>query len=195
MVNYPGGSPQGTLLGNYLYIITTDELEDIREDVEIAEIPIEGVDPGETNEAEGPDSDELQYESLSTASTRSDDSFQYMINTSESETEDEPSTDGDELMSNHSGCERPKPGRAKKFVDDLIGIEVARRFNSMTNPRTGYSEIRVRKSELFFKSVKKNAEEIDMSVNDTKTQLLSVHPTHTKDYKMFIYQRADRQWR
>ena len=189
--NINGGSPQGTLLGNYLFIITTDHLEtdsnnEPSENSEktMSDVSFNTAEENPDLEEELPDIDESfvhlneQMPAETTTST---------INSSADEADDPRLTTFDEQL------ERPEKWKTTditvlKYVDDFLGIEkiyTGGGFRSISQHKT---EILTRalQSERFYRTVEGNATSIGMSVNANKTQLICISPALYSNNNTFV---------
>ena len=182
----PGGSPQGTLLGNFLYIMTMDDIELRRQNVVIPNIrPAPVVTPPEMyHQCDLPSAAQLPVDTDTDGNTSSDSSFIYFSSSDDSSPADESFGDCDDF---HQITPDNDCFNTLKFVDDLMGIEPLQRFG----PPTSRLALRARTSESFFKSVAKNAEMIGMSVNPTKTQMLSISGSSNIKVDTFINPDAE----
>ena len=186
----PGGSPQGTLLGNFLYIITTDNIEETRNDVQLSNVnrsdepnrpPLPVTDDGQPS----PQPSNPSTGSVNDDSDGSDESFRYFDNRSETSGESFSSDSFYSAVSGENIIDQSNLGPALKFVDDLLGLEATKVYRSATSEDEDI-KIRARGSEKFFKSVQKNAVEIGMSVNPKKTQMLAIDPASRRSCRTFI---------
>ena len=194
--NIRGGSPQGTLLGNILFTITTDKIEIENTHVGGTPPPIRPALPPPINETpkrrpigSNTSTPVGVFRSLSGLSDTSDvhaaDYFRRSDRTerydmSYSESEDENETLGPSFWQE----EIPIPGRwtekdiaAAKYIDDLTSIEKLYFPSSYSvfSQNKPVQMVRAKLSEKFFDTVTKNAKMIGMAVNTKKTQMICVN--------------------
>ena len=181
-----GGSPQGTLLGNLLFVITTDMLEHPREQENNIFVAEECSD-NSSDSFHTAEESELEVSDI--LSNHEDESFIHLQRCSGTPC-DLRSSDSDNsvcdpmLVSVLRTDERPSNWKDQsikvlKYVDDFLGIEkicVGEGIKSITQHKTQIN-VRANKSETFYKTVEQNAMNIGMSVNAKKTQMLCILPT------------------
>lgn len=163
--NTPWGSPQGMLLGNFL---TTDDIERRRDDIQILEQNQDDF-PDQHRYSSDTNKNEHDISNISAESDPFDNSFRYFSDGTDSDVSMD--TLSDESL-NNCAVDSDTTEESLKCVDDLLGLEATKFYNSSTSSTNELSQtvlICARQSELFFKSVQKNAADIGMSVNPKKT--------------------------
>ena len=194
-----GGSPQGTLLGNFMFVMTTDQLEKRNHGSAPTSTPVrEGESrpflPGETQTTSGDESDisSRSYPQLDSTG----DSFVYMRHcrkpfnrlddTDYSLLYDIRGRSSDEAISTL------KDLSVLKYVDDFLGCEamsLKSGFTVMTERKTNRF-LHAKGSEEFFNTVDERCSEIGMKVNSEKTQLLTISPATTENVSSYIKTRG-----
>jgi hypothetical protein len=152
-----GGSPQGTLLGNVLFIITTDFLEKESEQ--------------RANEASSISTDsevEITHQNIGKISLESEDQ-------------------SDSLLAdpNENVCEGIS--EVNKFIDDFLAVESIRTTEYTERYENDVTErlVRAKASEKLLETVKINGQKIGLNINQKKTQLLCI--SEDKEYEMKSY--------
>ena len=209
VMNAPGGAPQGSVMGSYLFCAATesflnadggDLLHDFGNNgLDVSMRTEEGNEHPNRNQdpispiapphewLERPPWDELDLSS----SEESSDSIHLG-----------PRRPGQRLLDTTIGSDRPSqsalesflqldewtrtPPTVKAYIDDFNVVEKIRTTAAIchvTTNRTAY-EVHSPESEKLFHDVKREAEDIGMIVNDSKTQLLCIHPSgkHMNSY-------------
>ena len=202
-----GGAPQGTLLGNFLFIITTDELELKKRGEDDSIGSMETSTSDERNVASLADTSQKNHYTpllnpltISTPTSRgqfvpfspavsdedSDNSstFEYFKDCQVRPLQiDDTDSSSDTLMNTQINEQQQRPSNWKhlphsalKYVDDFIGIEKLFQGNGhfILSERKRALKIHATQSEDFFVTVKSAAEEIWMTVNEKKTQMLCI---------------------
>ena len=177
-----GGSPQGTLLGNMLFIITTDSLGEmaglaagrgVDDEIEVGGTTVDG---SRLEVEEGQDND------ISPDDITINDQPIYM-NESGSIIDESTIIHDPRTITYDARDERPPKWKETelkiyKYVDDFLGVEkvcTKEGIMTITQNKTEIST-RAKQSEAFYRQVEKDAKEIGMSVNASKTQMLCISP-------------------
>ena len=192
-----GGSPQGTLLGNLLFVIATDNLEyGDRLDTS-----------AQANERWGSETDTWnnEHQTWSYSDSMTDqNSFTYMgdvdraVNMTGAVSGSEGEGDGGESLNERqitfaeTGSPptnwTEQPITVYKYVDDFLGVEKICTNSGQMHLSQNKTQITVRanKSEEFYNTVVRNSAQVGMSVNERKTQMLCVSPALHSDVKTVI---------
>ena len=187
----PGGSPQGSILGNFLFCVTTNKLSEVggqgaavNQDQSIASTVSFADNGNSLGEADSEISEPPSPISRPAPTNESmDDSlplFSYFRNIPE-ELEDTVLSQRctqDEIDANLGLPQgwTDRPLSVKVYVDDLNNIEKVKQstaLSTITATRTQLFPHAI-KSEANFKQIKMRAEEMGMKVNSDKTQLLCI---------------------
>ena len=227
----PGGSPQGTLLGNFLFVIATDNLEDDNglnhmEASALSPTFLSVDSPSSSSEPEDTDvslfatpSANIMCNMTSTPTSRGQFVPLRRVGNASTNFEGSYSSD-DEVIPFYSVKKRLRvisssssengmttltreerlnhesepahwdymPLKVWKFIDDFLAgerlaLSVSQRFFSQKKPML---KLHAQECELFFNSVVKNANEIGMRVNESKTQMLCLSTSIDYDVCSFI---------
>ena len=206
-----GGAPQGTLMGNFLFILTTDYLDGPRLEegdlgtspviVRDGNVPSTPVRPSDHPQCQSTPVNTRRVVNVNCTPARydPDDSFSYVnpfrnplnrINDTVDPEDDMPVNDSlrNELDPRRRTWKK-LPQSKLKYVDDLMAIEhlpLTEGFNIFSTARTKLF-LHASESEDFFDSVKYSAEEIGMRVNDGNTQLLCIAGKNCKEIDTYLY--------
>ena len=193
-----GGSPQGTLLGNYLFVITTDDLEGAGVNMGVVEGVVDEEEDNLSEEsfhtADGSDGEADTSNdgiiSIDKSFGRLEDSFHSAVSEMGSSEDEEARESRDERLHAQN---KPKEWqdrdlRVYKYVDDFLGIEKVCINNGQMTFSQNKTEVCIRagKSENFYKTVEARSRTIGMSVNQNKTQMLCVSPSLHYNTKTYI---------
>ena len=174
-----GGSPQGSVLGCFLYCCTTQQL-----DVSVPGVP--GQVGGAHHDADsGDDEGEPQQESTGLELGEETDEIR-IATTIRTGLEEEDEAPGPPA---HHPLPALGPVHIQKYIDDTTITEVcplstARRHISAANP---IEEIRAMGIERSFNGIIRLANDIGMVVNTKKTQLLCLGPNNGYDTRSEIF--------
>ena len=154
-----GGSPQGTLLGNLLFTITTDRLEEIA-------TPI------------------AENDSTNLSCSASVDSTQDIFGPTLL-SDDE----GDQTCANLRPSGIREPVKISKFIDDFLAIQAINKSNGNMRFQGQKPErlIWASESEELFSAVERNAKAIGLKINEAKTQLLCIANESECAFRSFIH--------
>ena len=191
----PGGSPQGSILGNFLFCATTDKFTDVTGEEEERNISDNSSSSEDDNSPvprnySQPDQD-IRSGGLSdtTLSSSEDDSIEFFRVKNRyyfDSTESEPEIDEEMIRLEYSI--NPKPLSTYVYIDDFNSIETVRLKNMPSHITTRKCHLKVRalKSERLFRRVNELASEIGMQVNTNKTQMLCIHPCIHNEVNTYI---------
>ena len=201
----PGGAPQGSVLGSFLFCATTERLLSTNDLNTTPTFQENGDDDQEIDiEREGPISPiappngrtmpmwaELELENQSD----SDDSInlgirqerQRLLDTTVESYRASQSAIGDFLELEEW---QDAPPTIKAYIDDFNVVEKVRTTTALCHISTNKTTYQVHApgSEGIFKNVKRTANDMGMIVNENKTQMLAIHP---KGSLMSTYIHAD----
>ena len=191
----PGGSPQGSILGNFLFCATTNGFTDITGEPSLvtdseSTTEEERTTAVQTRDNTGLDTYSRHTETSPDTSEDSDEDFnffrlkkRYEFDSSESE----PEVDHD-LISREYQSRCNKEIKTYVYIDDFNSIEAVKLRNMPSHITTRKCKLFVRalKSEKLFMRVNRLAAEIGMRVNGQKTQMLCIHPCIHNDVETHI---------
>ena len=190
-----GGAPQGTLMGNFLFIAATDHLDE-KEEIPGENTATPTTQPRSEGSFErGPNITSDESHSTSLSDTSSDPEISYfgrsrLINRIvDSDTSTESVALGERMALNPPPPSWiPVDDVVLKYVDDLISIEKVHTGSSKLVISTARqkSEIIATGCKDFFTRVKEAAEQIGMKMNDGKTQLICVSASTSSDVDSYI---------
>ena len=197
----PGGSPQGSILGNFLFCATTNCFTELNGERSVNGHPLwsssssssgSSAQEEEPRADDGPTATSTPGVSILGASAASDNNdidsssvedgdlvfFRTKrVNLLSSTTEDE---EEDDLSADVVRLERETNKEMETFVyiDDFNAIERIELVNAPSHITTKKTVIEAQpaKSERLFGRIGNLAQEIGMQVNNTKTQMLCIHP-------------------
>ena len=215
----PGGSPQGSILGIFLFCATTDQFSNIA-----AELPLgrnlgnvtvslsmngeaisissgDGVD--EEEQVEPPTSTPARLplpigagRPVPLVGEEDDDSFSFdyfrtrrpnFLDSSDSDCSVYPTN---ESINRALGIDNHQTKKVVNYVyiDDYNAIEQVYIRNSKSHITAGKRHIQTHanQSEILFKEVQELAASIKMKVNESKTQLLCIHPFQNESVTSYI---------
>ena len=202
----PGGSPQGSILGNFLFCVSTSELAECHSSTNADVWPqseyhdstvsfdangVSGSDmSGDASGQEDPISRPQRF--LSDSSSNDSFDFQYFNKRknvlddtvlSERCTQDEI-----DLAVGLPAGWTDQPLSTKVYIDDLNNIEKVKQSTAVCTLSEAQTTIlpHAIQSEKNFNTIKKKAENIGMRVNEQKTQLLCISGTNYSDVKSYI---------
>ena len=198
-----GGSPQGTLLGNLIFIVATSELD---KDIEYSEINHDSIpsdnrllqpedQPVHFNEEEFSTDRESPESTTSSIRFFRDSNIRTFPDSSSDSSETERSMIEYEEIRATLIPENWSPGRPQivKYVDDILGSEkicfTAGKLHSTTSKQT--STVNALRSEELIASITMSAAEIGLGVNAKKTQMICVSSSAAIDVTTFIRDPSD----
>jgi hypothetical protein len=161
-----GGSPQGTLLGNLLFILTTDVI-DQAEDYENI-LHSSGSSQGDSNGSNS--SAEVTFQNIGNVDLGSEESGDLTIDA----TIEDRQVD-DEIAVN-------------KFVDDFLAIERILKTDGFDiyEEQSPTRMLHASGSQEMFNSLKRRAKEVGLTINEEKTQLLCISDSRGYETRSFI---------
>ena len=213
----PGGSPQGSILGNFLFCATTDEFTTgtaAAEEYEGGannhreEISDEQGNQNRTPDMRG-DEDSVEEdkddphaqaeESFDSHANDTDESFCFFRPRRPNRLEDTETSirytqdELDAALGIPKNWERT-PAQVLAYIDDLNVIEKVRHIDavSIISNKKQKSLAHAPSSETFFKHVSLRASELNMRVNEEKTQVLCVSAARTSDVESYINANTQR---
>ena len=202
----PGGSPQGSVLGSYLFCATTDRLSRVEHE-DNSTINFEDNGHDTTVDAHESSFDSVPspiappmnhfvpiWDDISASDSDDDGCINFGVRGSNrrllDSTVDSVRASQTVLDQFHDDQEwaRPKP-TVKAYIDDYNVIEQVRASTALCHISSGKTTYKVHApgSEKVFSVTKKKSGDIGMIVNDKKTQMLCIHP---KGDQMKTYIRA-----
>ena len=187
----PGGSPQGSIMGNYLFCVVTTQFNECvptREDL------LQVTPPFDDNGTERSDSDEGEID-LSPISRPIHDialdseEEEYEIRASNFIYFNPANRIDDTVVSVQAGQNTineefgypegwtEHPATIKVYIDDLNSIEKINQMNAISLISANKRELKVHSPmiERLFENISERADEIKMRVNQDKTQVLCIH--------------------
>ena len=199
----PGGAPQGSVLGSYLFCATTDKLSRIDDNNRSLNFSGNGrnVTSGSESDQETeqplspiarPQGTEAMWDVLGSSDTDSDEDIQLGIRHTNQRLLD---TTVESVRASQSAVEsflgtqhwERAPPTVKAYIDDFNVIEKVRTDGALchvTQNRTKY-QVHAPESQSAFACVKGKSAEIGMIVNDAKTQMLCIS-SKGKDLTSYI---------
>ena len=207
----PGGSPQGSILGNFLFCATTDAFSRIElpavephhrlgADVPVTTSPVRVqtniVPPTPATAVSTPTTrgqfadfrPPLSLLNLSGEYQSDEEEFQFfrIRNRLAFDSSSEEENDNINVSLPDTLC--PDPVVTMVYIDDYNSIEKIRlsEAESHISVRKRKLNVLAQKSERIFQSVKELATDINMRVNDQKTQLLCIHANKNNEVKSYI---------
>ena len=185
----PGGSPQGSILGNFLFCVATNELGEAQHwGREVGEAAAQSVSFGE-NGISGSDVSGYSVRDVAPIAPPdladlpdSDDSFSFQYFRRKRNILDDTvlserccQTDIDKTVALPVGWV-DVPLATKVYIDDLNNIEKVKQSTAICSISEAQMLVlpHATKSEENFNSITRRAEEIGMKVNEGKTQLLCI---------------------
>ena len=203
-----GGAPQGTLMGNFLFILTTDNIDAddpiITDPMPVQRPIMSPLARPNPHRCQSPLRSGVVPVDASTPVRGMipdlEDSFSYVNAHRQPYNRLEDSIDQDAASLTLNGIEMDAlnpPGSAwkkvdqtdLKYVDDIMAIEhlpITSGYNVFSTSRTKLF-IHAYQSESFFNRVKSAAENIGMRVNDNKTQMLCLAGNNLKDINTYMH--------
>lgn len=206
MRSAPGGAPQGSVLGSYLFCATTDSLavrteernqtfDENGQEMSISSGERSG-SGAELSPIAPPNHANWNLQDVSITSNDSDDVIDFgirgpnrrlMDTTIESELASQTALE--EFLELEEEWTRSKP-TVKAYIDDYNVIEKVRTSTAIAHITTGKTtyQIHAPESEGVLSQVKDKSKSIGMVVNNEKTQMLCIHP---RGDEMRTFMKAD----
>ena len=176
----PGGAPQGSILGCFLFCATIEHLLSTN-----PEIPgphglnddTLGASSDSPSDSEGTESDEegLAFFRWFRPRVINDTIHSYL-------------PDQNQLADFGDLAWEPKPPVVKGYIDDLNVVEKIHEAGAVTHHTTGKTKARIHApaSQAAFEDIHTKAGEIDMKVNPDKTQMLCISSATTKESTSYV---------
>lgn len=193
----PGGSPQGSILGGFLFCVTTDEYNTLKPE-ERAGVPLEVID--DMRSEAGALHSQAGVDRMSTSSSDSfdsdrdnEDSFVFFRKRRRHELDETEVS----FRLNRSEIERQqgvpdkwenKTAVIKAYIDDLNIIEKIRHSDAVTHISQNKQEVVAHspQSEDLFRQIESGATDLGMCVNTQKTQVLCISASNSGNVTSFI---------
>ena len=206
----PGGSPQGSILGNFLFCVTTNcfaELpspniastqtlppsREIAGNVDACDSPariLNGALASSTPKARGQFISFRPPKCLANLTgdfmSDEDEEFEYFRIRNANPLDSSNESSDESIRIQDSTCSREL--QSMVYIDDFNTIEQISLDCAMAHYTTGKTQVRVKanKSEVQFGRVKELADTVGMRVNGKKTQLLCIHASRFKKMASYI---------
>ena len=203
-----GGSPQGTLLGNFMFVMTTNKLEigellpqpsprqrsppltDYRATQPSPGLPTLGHAPVDDPLALSPGNSPV--DTSSSDHNTSDDSFTYLQEFRRPYNRIDDSSESLNLGDLPEGEDDSDPAdddmAVLKYVDDFLGSETleTERGTAIFSQNKTQRFLHARGSQDFFNTVNRQCTGIGMTVNSKKTQMITINAASSEDVRSFI---------
>ena len=191
-----GGSPQGTLLGNLLFMLTTNNIEDEEPDKAMGQTELNQSHEEISISASTPMGIERTLSNLSNVSLIEGEYLQecertlrYEMSDTELE-ESAASLEASYWIAEHPPPNhwRPRPLMSVKFIDDLTAaskafLPASYQIFSQNKPQR---VVHAKACQSFYETVQDNAFHLGLTVNSKKTQLLCVNSAIGSDVSSYI---------
>ena len=199
----PGGSPQGSILGNFLFCCTTDQFtalaenvgaeedwdwssDDEDEDIQSGINLIASTPRPESRMARGAENAEISMEGVGEEEGEEEESFRFWRPRNNlMDTTLEPE---DLVLFERPDCTTNDPLECLVYIDDFNSIERLNVEAAESHISTRKTKLRAhaKKSETLFKNTKILADEVGMRVNERKTQMLCIHSCINNELSTYI---------
>ena len=210
----PGGAPQGSILGNFLFCATTNKFAEMQQPV--LNITNENVDSSSDSSDDGDGNNQLDQLTSSTPTSRGqfarfrppacllnlsgeyqsdDESFRFFRDRPVRPYDSTDSSTGDSIsyVRNVPNSTCHDPLSCLVYIDDFNCIERLKIPGAETHCTTRKTKVSIlaRKSEAQFSNVRELADYTKMRVNSKKTQMLCVHASKFNEVSTYIRTRED----
>ena len=186
----PGGSPQGSILGNFLLCSTTNEFNEVKS---VANSPAR-ITIGQAGPITPVPSNDSSLPSDSSYDSDREDGFNFRFfrkrNNPLDDTEVSVRMTQDEIDAALGVPERwvSVPAGTKAYIDDLNIVEKIRHSDTISHISQSKQSVSAYapQSECIFSTISKRASELKMKVNEGKTQILCISAAKNSQVSSYI---------